>query len=632
MTNDGGRATEPTSYELQPPQAPAAPVPSQEPPREAVQEAQEAQGPPRQGAQDRPHSPYQPTQLDGRATSGQPSSGQPSSELSSERPPAGQPASEQPDPRTTPPAPAAQDPGIGRVIGGRYRLVSRLGHGGMGTVWKAHDQVVDRDVAVKEPRVPETLPEGERQKVYQRMQREARAAARIDHPSVVSVYDVAVEDGRPWLVMELVRGDSLADRLAEGTLDPREAARIGVAVLGALTAAHEAGVLHRDVKPDNVLLGRNDRVVLTDFGIAQVEGEQGLTETGAFVGSPEFIAPERVLGQRPGPESDLWSLGVVLYAAVEGMSPFRRSHAPATLQAILSAEPQTPARGSGALGTLIMQLLRKDAAARPSAAEARQALEEVARPPQTVPTVLTTRLYGQAGGGAGAGAGAGGEAGETQRGGSRFVPPILHKNRKAQLGLGGVVLVVAAALVLTLMKPFASEGGIPDKWTVRDEREVVDASLAVPEDYKRVLNDSDEDNQSVTFKDPSGVYSVYLIREVKDGEDDVTGLADAVEQTIAHRESTSQTDYADAHSKQVKSSQQGQSAADVNTTYRPFASNRDDYIPYLERSHIYVNSDKTQWRLSVTMPAKGAARETGDKLYEEVVKHLEIQDLKTAAK
>ncbi|MEU5028548.1 serine/threonine-protein kinase [Streptomyces milbemycinicus] len=632
MTNDGGRATEPTSYELQPPQAPAAPVPSQEPPREAVQEAQEAQGPPQQGAQDRPHSPYQPTQLDGRATSGQPSSGQPSSELSSERPPAGQPASEQPDPRTTPPAPAAQDPGIGRVIGGRYRLVSRLGHGGMGTVWKAHDQVVDRDVAVKEPRVPETLPEGERQKVYQRMQREARAAARIDHPSVVSVYDVAVEDGRPWLVMELVRGDSLADRLAEGTLDPREAARIGVAVLGALTAAHEAGVLHRDVKPDNVLLGRNDRVVLTDFGIAQVEGEQGLTETGAFVGSPEFIAPERVLGQRPGPESDLWSLGVVLYAAVEGMSPFRRSHAPATLQAILSAEPQTPARGSGALGTLIMQLLRKDAAARPSAAEARQALEEVARPPQTVPTVLTTRLYGQAGGGAGAGAGAGGEAGEAQRGGSRFVPPILHKNRKAQLGLGGVVLVVAAALVLTLMKPFASEGGIPDKWTVRDEREVVDASLAVPEDYKRVLNDSDEDNQSVTFKDPSGVYSVYLIREVKDGEDDVTGLADAVEQTIAHRESTSQTDYADAHSKQVKSSQQGQSAADVNTTYRPFASNRDDYIPYLERSHIYVNSDKTQWRLSVTMPAKGAARETGDKLYEEVVKHLEIQDLKTAAK
>ncbi|MES4901266.1 MULTISPECIES: protein kinase [unclassified Streptomyces] len=642
MTNDGGRANEPTSYELRPPQAPAvpappppAPVPSGQPARDAAQE------PHRQGAQDRPHGVYEPTQLDGRATPGQPSS-ESSSGSSSERPSepstAGQsaprqPAPGQPDPRTSPPAPAAQDPGVGRVIGGRYRLVSRLGNGGMGTVWRAHDQVVDRDVAVKEPRVPETLPESERQKVYQRMQREARAAARIDHPSVVSVYDVAVEDGRPWLVMELVRGDSLADRLAEGTLAPREAARIGVAVLGALTAAHEAGVLHRDVKPDNVLLGRNDRVVLTDFGIAQVEGEQGLTETGAFVGSPEFIAPERVLGQRPGPESDLWSLGVVLYAAVEGVSPFRRSHAPATLQAILSAEPQTPARGSGALGTLTMQLLRKDPAARPSAAEARQALEEVARPPQPVPTVLATSLYGQTGAGTGAGAGGAGEAGEARRGGSRFVPPILHKNRKAQLGLAGVVLVVVAALVLTLMKPFASEGsGIPDGWTVRDEREVVDASLAVPEDYKRVLNDSDENNQAVTFKDPSGVFTIYLLRAVKDGEDDVTGLADAVKKTIAYRKSTSQYKWADAHSKQKESTQQGQPAADVDTTYRPFSSNRDDYTPYLDRTHIYVNTDKTQWQLIVTMPAKGEARKSGDELYEEVVKHLEIQDLKTAAK
>ncbi|MDX3227424.1 serine/threonine-protein kinase [Streptomyces sp. ME19-01-6] len=612
MTNDGGRANEPTSYDLRPPQTPAAPAPPPPAPVPSQGESQDRQP---------PHTPYEPTQFDGPVTPVQATPGGP-----------GRPASAQPDPRTSPPAPAASDPNVGRVIGGRYRLVSRLGHGGMGTVWKAHDQVVDRDVAVKEPRVPDTLPEGERQKVYQRMQREARAAARIDHPSVVSVYDVAVEDGRPWLVMELVRGDSLADRLAEGTLDPREAARIGVAVVGALTAAHEAGVLHRDVKPDNVLLGRNDRVVLTDFGIAQVEGEQGLTETGAFVGSPEFIAPERVLGQRPGLESDLWSLGVVLYAAVEGMSPFRRSHAPATLQAILSAEPQTPARGSGALGTLIMQLLRKDAAARPTAAETRQALEEVARPPQPVPTMLTTRLYGQAGDAGGGGPQSGDE---PQGAGSCFVPPILHKNRKAQLGLGGVVLVVAAALVLVLMKPFASEGsGLPSGWTVRDEREVVDASLAVPEDYKRVLDDSDEDNQSVTFKDPSGVFTVYLLRAVKDGEEDVTGLKDAVEKTIAKRESDTQYDYADAHSRQVESSQQGQPAEDVNTTYRPYSSNRDDYIPYLDRTHIYVNSDKTQWQLTVTMPAKGEARKTGDKLYEDVVKHLEIQreDLKTAAK
>ncbi|WP_344098119.1 serine/threonine-protein kinase, partial [Streptomyces stramineus] len=327
MTNDGGRANEPTSYEIQPPGAThSAPVPAPVPASvaPAPHVAQGANG---------MNGTYAPTQYA-----------------------------------------ATQDPGTGRLVGGRYRLVSRLGHGGMGTVWKARDEVVDRDVAIKEPRVPDHVPEHQRQTVYQRMQREARAAARIDHPSVVTVHDVVVEDGRPWIVMELVRGHSLGDRLAEGTLDPREAARIGLAVLGALSAAHAAGVLHRDVKPDNVLLGGDERVVLTDFGIARIEGEQGLTETGAFVGSPEYVAPERVLGRRPGPESDLWALGVVLYAAVEGLSPFRRSHTPATLQAILTAEPQALTRGSGALGALVMQLLRKDPAPRPPAGEGRRVL------------------------------------------------------------------------------------------------------------------------------------------------------------------------------------------------------------------------------------------------------------------
>ncbi|MEU0807185.1 serine/threonine-protein kinase [Streptomyces sp. NPDC005970] len=608
MTNDGGRANEPTSYELQPPQAPAAPVPSQrEPNGESKAEPKtEFEAESSAASQDRqPDSPYEPTQLDGRAAAGQS------------------------DPRTSAPAPANQDPNIGRVIGGRYRLVSRLGHGGMGTVWRAHDQVVDRDVAVKEPRVPETLPEGERQKVYQRMQREARAAARIDHPSVVSVYDVAVEDGRPWLVMELVRGDSLGDRLAEGTLDPREAARIGVAVLGALTAAHDAGVLHRDVKPDNVLLGRNDRVVLTDFGIAQVEGEQGLTETGAFVGSPEFIAPERVLGQRPGPESDLWSLGVVLYAAVEGMSPFRRSHAPATLQAILSAEPQTPARGSGALGTLIMQLLRKEAAARPTAAEAQKALEEVVRPPQPVPTVLATSLYAptQAHVQAGAGAEAGVGAGEAQSGGSRFVPPILHKNRKAQLGLGGVVLVVAAVLVLTLMKPFASESDLPKGWMVREERDVVGASLAVPSEYRRVQDDI-ADNASVTFTDPSGVYTVFLNRQKANDQREIKDTRDMAGQVVRYYKSP-QSSMEDVESKTEQAKQQGKDGAvDLTTTYVPSGSSRDDNpIRYVKRDHIYVDKTHTAWQLTVTMPADGDARPTGDELYENVVDSLKIEGL-----
>lgn len=368
MTNDGGRVNEPTSYGLQPPKA-----------RDAL------------GAPDVPQAPGLPEQQRPTAYPPTEAGGLP----------AGLSASA---PRTPAVGDAPGDPSVGRLIGGRYQLLERLGHGGMGTVWRARDQVVDRDVAVKEPRVPDHLSERERERVHLRMQREARAAARIDHPAVVTMHDVVIEDAKPWIVMELVNGQSLADRLRDGTLDVREAARIGLAVLGALSAAHEAGVLHRDVKPDNVLLGRGDRVVLTDFGIAQVEGEQGLTETGAFVGSPEFIAPERVLGRHPGPESDLWSLGVVLYAAVEGMSPYRRSSTPATLQAVLSAEPQMPARGSGAFGTLVMQLLRKDPAMRPDATEIRQTLESVSQPPAAA--LDATNLFGGSGAGTtGSGAG-----------------------------------------------------------------------------------------------------------------------------------------------------------------------------------------------------------------------------------
>ncbi|MYS50797.1 protein kinase, partial [Streptomyces sp. SID6013] len=303
---------------------------------------------------------------------------------------AGAPSPERPSPRPAP-APAAasaaaQDPGAGRLIAGRYRLIAKLGHGGMGTVWRAKDETVDREVAVKEPRVPDHLPERERDNAYERMRREARAAARLDHPAVVDVHDVAVVDEQPWIVMELVRGRSLGDVLQEGTLGAREAARIGLEVLGALEAAHAAGVLHRDVKPDNVLLGRHDRVVLTDFGIAQIEGETSLTDTGGFVGSPEYIAPERVLGQRPGPASDLWSLGVVLYAATEGVSPFRRSNTPATLQSVLNATPAPPASAQGPLAEVITGLLEKDPARRPDAAGVRALLDAAANPPAPPPT------------------------------------------------------------------------------------------------------------------------------------------------------------------------------------------------------------------------------------------------------
>ncbi|GAA1095901.1 serine/threonine protein kinase [Streptomyces javensis] len=611
MTNDGGRANEPTSYSLRPPHAPAAPVPAPQPPPEGpgAPEAPEA------GAAGPSRGAYEPTRFADPRGGAQPPTGQrpaegtPAEGTSAEdRPAEGTPA----EGTSAEDRPAAQDPSSGRLIGGRYQLVSRLGHGGMGTVWRAHDQIVDRDVAVKEPRVPDHLPERERRTVYQRMEREARAAARIDHPSVVTVHDVVVENGRPWIVMELVRGQSLGDRLMEGTLDPREAARIGLAVLGALAAAHEAGVLHRDVKPDNVLLGRSDRVVLTDFGIAQIEGEQRLTETGGFVGSPEFIAPERVLGQRPGPESDLWSLGVVLYAAVEGMSPFRRSHAPATLQAVLGSEPQVPARATGPLATLIMQLLRKDPAMRPAAPEVRQALEAAAREPRSVPTMLTTAGYPPGGG---------------QSAGSRFVPPILHKNRKAQLGLGGLVLVVAAALVLTIMKPFSDEG-LPPGWTVREERDVVGASLAVPGEYRRVQDDSDSDNPLVTYYDPSGVFSVSLRRSTPDGENDPANLDAAADQIVAFYKDGGGATVEEARSEKAGSKQQGKEARDVTTSYLPYGtSSNKNPIRYVKRDHLYVNKAKVVWDLTVSMPANGDAQRDGEELYERIVRNLKIDQL-----
>ncbi|WP_367040344.1 serine/threonine-protein kinase [Streptomyces sp. Je 1-332] len=288
-----------------------------------------------------------------------------------------------------------------RVIAGRYRLLAPLGEGGMGTVWRARDEVLGREVAVKEVRAPAGLPAGEVDRLYARLEREAWAAARIPHRNVVTVYDVASEDGRPWIVMELVRGLSLSDVLdAEGPMAPQRAARVGAEVLAALRAAHDAGVLHRDVKPGNVLIANDGRVVLTDFGIAMVEGSSALTMTGEVVGSPEFLAPERALGQRPGPESDLWSLGVLLYASVEGHSPFRQDTPLSTLRAVVDEELPPP-RNAGPLVPVIEGLLRKDPAARISAADAENQLRlvaaggtpQVATPLPYMPTVTSQQQH-----------------------------------------------------------------------------------------------------------------------------------------------------------------------------------------------------------------------------------------------
>ena len=271
-----------------------------------------------------------------------------------------------------------------RLVAGRYRLLSVLGEGGMGTVWRARDEVLHRDVAVKEVRAAPELPAARSAQLYARLEREAWAAARINARGVVTVHDVATFDGRPWIVMEFVRGRSLADVIGTGgALPPAEAARIGVEVLDALRAAHGAGVLHRDVKPANVLLADEGRIVLTDFGIATVEGDTALTLTGEVVGSPEYVAPERALGRTPGTTSDLWSLGVLLYTAVQGRSPFRRTTALSTLRAVVDDAPPPPHR-AGPLASAIEGLMHKDPGKRMTAEQAERELRLAAGGPAPV--------------------------------------------------------------------------------------------------------------------------------------------------------------------------------------------------------------------------------------------------------
>ncbi|MFI6083105.1 protein kinase [Streptomyces sp. NPDC051217] len=264
----------------------------------------------------------------------------------------------------------------GQMLAGRYKLGEAIGRGGMGQVWRAYDELLNRTVAIKELTAALYVSAADRGVLHARTQKEARAAARISHPAVVTVHDVLDHGGRPWIVMQYVDGPSLADALKSDPIVIREAARIGLQVLGALRAAHAAGVLHRDVKPGNVLLARDGRVLLTDFGIAAIEGDSAITRTGELVGSIDYLAPERVRGSDPGPASDLWSLGATLHTAVEGTSPFRRTSAVATMQAVITDEPPAPVR-AGPLAPVITALLHKDPEARPDSAEAERMLREV---------------------------------------------------------------------------------------------------------------------------------------------------------------------------------------------------------------------------------------------------------------
>ncbi|MFF5338568.1 protein kinase [Streptomyces sp. NPDC013181] len=271
----------------------------------------------------------------------------------------------------------------GRVIDGRFELLERLGGGGMGLVWRARDVVLHREVALKEVRPPDPellrLRPDAPEMLRKRVLREAASLARITHPNVVTIHHIvsSPEVEHPWLVMELVPGGSLQDRLERGPCAPAEAARLGRGVLAGLRAAHEAGILHRDVKPGNVLLRTDGTPLLTDFGIAAVREATSLTNTGELVGSPDYMAPERLRGHDDEPSSDLWSLAMMLYVAVEGHHPMRRSSTLATLAAILEEDVPAPRR-AGALGPVLRSVLVKDVASRPDAEQLDRLLAEAA--------------------------------------------------------------------------------------------------------------------------------------------------------------------------------------------------------------------------------------------------------------
>ncbi|AXH90617.1 serine/threonine-protein kinase [Micromonospora aurantiaca] len=265
-----------------------------------------------------------------------------------------------------------------QLVADRYRLLTPLGQGGMGRVWKARDEVLHRDVAIKELVPPPGLTPEERREMRERSLREARAIARLNNVNVVRIFDVLRTDGDPWIVMEYVASKSLQDTIAEdGPVSVAKAVEIGLGVLNALKAAHKAGIMHRDVKPGNVLLGEDGRVVLTDFGLATIPGDPNVTRTGMVLGSPAYISPERARDGTAGPEADLWSLGATLYAAVEGKSPYARPSAIATLAA-LATEPMPPPRNAGPLKPVLQGLLRKDPDERITAEVAERMLRKAA--------------------------------------------------------------------------------------------------------------------------------------------------------------------------------------------------------------------------------------------------------------
>ena len=326
--------------------------------------------------------------------------------------------------------------GARRRVADRYELGDELGHGGMGVVWRATDMLLAREVAVKEVDLPRGLDAEQHAAMRARVSREARAAARLSHPGAVTVYDIAQDGGRDYIVMELVAAPTLDDLVrTDGPLSPERAAELGLGLLATLEAAHRAGIVHRDLKPKNVMVREDGRSKLADFGIASVQGDPRLTATGLVVGSPAYMAPEQVEGRPVDPATDLWALGATLWFAVEGEPPFGGGEFQ-TLTAIVNGEPRRPRR-LGPLAPVLERLLAKDPARRPTPAELRPLLQGVAAGSRAHGTARRGAAGATRAPGAPAEPGAAapaGRAGGGRRAGEGDTPPVPGKARRRGRG------------------------------------------------------------------------------------------------------------------------------------------------------------------------------------------------------
>jgi tRNA A-37 threonylcarbamoyl transferase component Bud32 len=337
-----------------------------------------------------------------------------------------------------------------RTVGGRYRLDRSIGSGGMGTVWQGTDELLGREVAVKEVRFPPEVGEQEQEELRQRTMREARATARLSHPNVVTTYDVVEDGGRPYIVMELLPARSLSAVLREdGPLPPHRVAEVGLAMLSALETSHGQGVVHRDVKPGNVLIMPDGRAVLTDFGIATMAGDPALTSTGVVLGSPAYMAPERARGRTPGPEADLWSLGATLYAAVEGRPPYDAENALGILTKVIS-DPVQPPSVDGPLREAILGLLAKDPVERMDIPACRALLTRAAADRSTGATPVPAAAAGSLDR-AGRTEALAPVDGERSSAPPREVPPPRYETREYEGSSGRPSGPVIAALVVALL-------------------------------------------------------------------------------------------------------------------------------------------------------------------------------------